>query len=186
MAGYQMTRGFRVSRDALGKFRSKYTRGSAVGMSLDNPMVKTVVEGVEVAGTSFLFGFLHGRKGGMPETAKVPWDLGTAALMHVLGFAGIGAGVGGTEGETDAPWHMHNVGNGALAYYTGSMGAQIGQRMRKAAKNPDGTSQLTGVATPRTITMGSGPNFYGSQFPSQAQPAVHQWSPQQIAAMHRR
>jgi len=175
MAGYQMTRGFRVSRDTLGRFRSKYTRGSAVGMSMDNPTVRTIVQTGEVAGTSFLFGFLHGRKGGMPETARVPWDLGTAALMHTLGFAGIGE-------EQDAPFHLHNVGNGALWYYTGSMGAQIGQRMRKSA------GQLTGKATPRTITEGQ-PQFYGGAYPAgmnAGQPAVHQWSPQQIAAMHRR
>lgn len=180
MAGYQMTRGFRVSRDTLGRFRSKYTRGSAVGLSMDNPTVRTVVQTTEVAGTAFLFGFLHGRKGGMPETAKVPWDLGTAALMHVLGFAGVGE-------DQDAPWHLHNVGNGALSYYTGSMGAQIGQRMRRSAGQMKAPEKFVGQ-TPRTITEGQ-PQFYGGAYPTgmnAAQPAVHQWSPQQIAAMHRR
>jgi hypothetical protein len=84
-------------------------------------------------GGAFGMGVLHGRKGGMPETAGIPWDAGFGFLTTGLGlFAGKWL-----KGAADP---IIALGSGMLSYWSGSMGAQLGQSMRKNA------GEFTGVA----------------------------------------
>lgn len=111
-----------------------------MAFSLSKSNMEQALQSLEVGGAAFGLGFVHGRKGTMPEKFGVPLDLGAAIGLHLLAFSGY------TKG---AAKHLHALGDGALAYYLGSLGGQWGQRRRKAA------GELTGAATPRTITAGS-------------------------------
>jgi hypothetical protein len=125
---------------------------------------------VEVGAAAFGLGFLHGRKGGMPETFGIPWDLGSAALLHLLGFSGYAEGY---------EQHLHNLGNGALAYYVGSMGAQIGQKMRQEVKTGDDAWKGSPFTEEEAKKRGLGVRTITAGTPGGV------WSPAQQAAMYR-
>lgn len=82
---------------------------------------------------TFLMGLLHGRKGGMPETYGVPWDIGFGLLTMALGF-------GASKWLKGAADPIIALGSGFTGYFSGSMGAMLGQSMRKNA------GEFTGVA----------------------------------------
>lgn len=126
-----------------------------MAFALSKNNMEQALQSLEVGGAALGLGFVHGRKGTMPEKFGVPLDLGAAIGLHLLAFSGY------TKG---AAKHLHALGDGALAYYLGSLGGQWGQKRRKAA------GELTGAATPRTITAGAVP--FGSQ--PQSTPA---WGP---------
>jgi hypothetical protein len=83
---------------------------------------------VEVGGTAGLMGYANGR---MAEAgsdhyavAGVPVDLGVAAGMHLLAFAG---------GFGKYKEHGHNIGDGALAAYAYRVGNAMGVQAKIAA-----------------------------------------------------
>jgi hypothetical protein len=81
---------------------------------------------VEIWGSSFAIGWLHGRKGIMPTLFGVPYDALGAVAAYVVAFSGMAKG---------AEDHVLNIGHGLGAYYAGNLGAALGQKMRK--ESPD-------------------------------------------------
>ena len=97
------------------KFMNAKTRLANVQKNAQ-AMVGTVVQTTEVAGTAFGFGVINGRWGS-PEIVGMPVDLAFGVGLHALAFLGV------------AEDHAHNIGDGALASYTASLGAGIGRKM---------------------------------------------------------
>lgn len=115
-----------------------------------------ISEGIETAltvGTSLGTGILHGRKGEMPSLGPVPLDA-------ALGFGTLLLGAAGVAGKKGSGYIL-DVSRGFLSYFGGSVGAQVGQKMRKTA------GELTGATTgtvesgflsgTRTVTKGALP-----------------------------
>jgi hypothetical protein len=105
----------RALEDIEKKFSNAKTRLANVQKSAQK-IVGTVVQTTEVAGTAFGFGVVNGRWGS-PEILGMPVDLAFGAGMHLLAFLDV------------AEEHAHNIGDGALASYTASLGAGIGRKM---------------------------------------------------------
>lgn len=105
----------RALEDLEKKFVGAKTRLANVQKTAQK-MVGSVVQTTEVAGTAFGFGVINGRWGS-PEILGMPVDLAFGVGMHVLAFLDI------------ADEHTHNIGDGALASYTASLGAGIGRKM---------------------------------------------------------
>ena len=89
-------------------------------------VTRNVVRTAEVGGSAFGFGLLQGR---LPEAKQkvmgVDIGLGSAVLLHVFGFAGIGGDYAG---------HLHAIGDGALASFLTKQGILMGARMAKEAQ----------------------------------------------------
>jgi hypothetical protein len=91
-------------------------------------MLDKAITALEVAGTAFGIGVLHGRQGNVPAIAKIPLDLGLGVGLTLAGFL-LDEKIGD---------HLINVGLGALTYYAGSKGGAVGQNMRKNMKDAAG------------------------------------------------
>lgn len=102
-------------------------------------IIQQTVSATLTVGAATAIGVVHGRKGVMPGIGPVPVDAAAGAGALVVG--GLVGGRGGM--------YLMDVGKGLLSYFGGSIGAQLGQRMRKNA------GELTGVANSRTITAGA-------------------------------
>lgn len=83
--------------------------------------VESVVASAEVSATTFTFGVINGRWGGV-ELIGLPIDLWAGLGFHVLGFLGV------------APKHMHAFGTGSLAAYSHTLGAGIGREMKEKVR----------------------------------------------------
>jgi hypothetical protein len=98
-------------------------------------VTRSVVRTAEVGGAAFGFGLLQGR---LPESKQkvmgVDIGLGSAVMLHVLGFAGIGGDYAG---------HLHAAGDGALASFLTKQGILYGARMAKDAALKKGQAQPT-------------------------------------------
>lgn len=105
----------RALEDLEKKFTSAKTRLATVQKKAQG-IVGAVVQTTEVTGTAFGFGVINGRWGS-PEVLGMPVDLLFGAAMHTLAFLDV------------AEEHAHNIGDGALASYTASLGAGIGRKM---------------------------------------------------------
>lgn len=109
-----------ISTTALKKIESRYSgmknRLANVKKEAEKTAM-TVVDAGEVVGTAFALGVVNGRFSN-PEPMGIPVDLGVGIAAHVLGFV-----------VDDGERHLHNLGNGALAVYFGSLGAGVGQKM---------------------------------------------------------
>ena len=120
-----------------------------------------ISEGIETAltvGTSLGTGIVHGRKGEMPSLGPVPLDAALGAGTLLLGLSG----VAGRKGSR----YLMDVSRGFLSYFGGSIGAQVGQKMRKDAGEQTGatvgpvgadgkpTSSGYSLSGTRTITKG--------------------------------
>ncbi len=117
-----------ISLRALDEIEKKYTSAKSRLANVQKSaqkIVGTVVQTTEVTGTAFGFGIINGRWGS-PEILGMPVDLAVGAGMHLLAFLDI------------AEEHAHNIGDGALASYTASLGAGIGRKMlvESNTKNP--------------------------------------------------
>ena len=86
-------------------------------------VTRSVVRTAEVGGAAFGFGLLQGR---LPEKRQkvmgVDIGLGSAALLHVMAFAGIGGDYSG---------HLHAIGDGALAAFLTKQGILYGAKLAK-------------------------------------------------------
>ena len=87
---------------------------------------------VEVGLGSFAIGWYHGRKGAMPTYFGVPMDAGAGGLLILTGFFKF-------SGSED----IFHVGLGVFSYWTGNLGAQLGQKMRKQTPDWKGTPFTT-------------------------------------------
>jgi hypothetical protein len=134
------------------------------GFGISKEQTDQALAAMTVGGTSFGLGYLHGRKGNMPEKWNIPLDLAIGVGAHLATMFGvIPKGLAG---------HVRNIGNGGLGYYFGSLGGQLGQKARKDA------SELTGVANKRTITAGWAGPALG--------PKNKAWAPYNPAAAYQR
>lgn len=121
-------------------------------------MVKTGV-GIGIVGlTSGAIGTIHGRKGVMPALGPVPLDAAVAGGALALALSG-------ALGR--ATPYVVDVCKGATGYFAGSLGAQIGQRMRKKSTEGLGVTTVGSIENgwltgTRTITKGEGPNSTGA------------------------
>lgn len=107
-------------------------------------LIGAVAQTGVIAGTSFGFGYLAGRKGDV-RFMKVPVALGSAAVFHIGGFFG----VFGKHSEI-----AHNMGDGALASYMTILGVQIGTEHKAAAEKSSGAQLPAAASTSGWAAMG--------------------------------
>lgn len=108
-------------------------------------LIPEVVGLAEGATAALLTGVLHGRRGEMPKIPKTPIPADAAVSL-----LGIGFGIWAPFGRNVAR-HTFRVVGGVVDYFTGSIGAQVGQRLRKNA------GESVSIPTSRTIMMGELP-----------------------------
>lgn len=77
-----------------------------------------------VGGTAFGLGVLQGKTGGI-EVVGVPFDLLVGVGAHAAGFMKLGG---------RSSHQLHNVGDGALALYAGTMGRAVGNTWKTTGK----------------------------------------------------
>lgn len=96
-------------------------------------VVETMVHTAEVSSAAFIAGVVQGKTGGV-EVLGVPMDLGLAAGLHVLAFAGVGGRMSS---------HLHGFGDGFLAAFLATTGRGVGQAW--AAKAAATKTKSSGV-----------------------------------------
>ena len=112
------------------KFQNRARAISAKGEQMMQQASDTAV----TTGTAFALGVVQGKTGGF-EIMSMPLDLLVGAGAHVAGFMKLG-------GKNSA--HLHNVGNGALALYAGTMGRAIGANWKATGKLSLGGARVAG------------------------------------------
>jgi hypothetical protein len=90
------------------------------GEHITEKAIRTVV----VSGTAFSLGVVQGKTGGV-EIMNIPLDLLVGAGAHVGGFMRIA----GKHSD-----HLHNVGDGAMALFAGTMGRSVGNTWKTTGK----------------------------------------------------
>ena len=104
---------------------------------------------VEIGGVAFAFGWVRGYYG-EKKVLGLPIEGWTAIGCHAVGLWFDFSAKTGKEGEWNRIIGMqfHNVGNGALAAWTHTMGAETGARMKEAKQQaqPATAGILTGAA----------------------------------------
>lgn len=125
----------KISKQNLSGWKGKALRAQARMRNISakaDETVQTLVHTAEVGSAAFVSGVVNGKTGGI-EVVGVPLDLGLAAGLHVLGFAGVGGKMSG---------HLHGFADGFLAAFLATTGLGVGKAM--AAKSPAATSGLPG------------------------------------------
>jgi len=103
--------------------RMKHKYANAISKA--HSVVHTAVRTAEVGAGAFAFGMLQGRlPADKQKVMGVDVSLGSAVLLHVLGYAGIGG---------DAAAHLHGFGDGALASFLSTQGIKMGDEWAKKA-----------------------------------------------------
>ena len=113
----------KISKRDLGGWKGKALRAQNRMKNISKKadrVVETMVHTAEVSSAAFVAGVVQGRTGGI-EVIGVPLDLGLAAGLHVLAFAGIG-------GKMSS--HLHGFGDGFLAAFLATTGRGVGQAMK--------------------------------------------------------
>lgn len=113
----------KLTKSQLSGWKGKALRAQARMKNISakaDETVSTMVHTAEVSSAAFVAGVVQGRTGGI-EVVGVPLDLGLAASLHVLGFAGIG-------GKMSS--HLHGFGDGFLAAFLATTGRGVGQAMK--------------------------------------------------------
>ncbi len=114
-----------------------------------------VVQTVTICGTSFGFGYMNGRmmdpqgRRGV-ELFGVPMEAITGIGMTLFGFM---------SSSSKYADHLHNIGNGALAAYTTSLGVEVGEKMRVnalRAANPAAATPPPAVTSGNRFASGAG------------------------------
>jgi hypothetical protein len=100
-------------------------------------MIRAGLDTGEVLLAAGTIGYVHGRKGYVPKVLGVPIDLGTFLVGKIGAFLM-------TAYKVPLAADVHALSNGPGAYYIGSVGADMGQRALRAAKNKDGTPEAKG------------------------------------------
>jgi hypothetical protein len=121
-----------ASRGDVSRLVSQVEKGKATVAKIKEKATETMqvaVGAMEVAVTSFGFGYARGRMAtadGEFSVMGVPPDLLAGVVLHGLGFLG-------AFGKFDE--HAHNLGNGALAAFLTTKGVQFGVEARKEPLN---------------------------------------------------
>lgn len=129
----------KISKRDLGGWKGKALRAQNRMKNISKQADKTVatmVHTAEVSSAAFVAGVVQGRTGGI-EVVGVPMDLGLAAGLHVLAFAGIGGKMAS---------HLHGFGDGFLAAFLATTGRGVGQAMK---------AKQTGSALPAATSGGA-------------------------------
>jgi hypothetical protein len=117
----------KVTASHLTKLRSQVEKFQARARAIavkGEAMVQQASDTAVTTATAFTLGMVQGRTGGF-EIMGMPLDLIVGAGAHVAGFMKLG---GKNSGQ------LHNVGNGALALYAGTMGRAIGANWKATGK----------------------------------------------------
>ena len=110
----------KIDKKTLGGWKEKAVRAQKRLQSASKKAdvaIETIVHTAEVGSAAFVAGVVQGRTGGV-EILGVPMDLGAAAALHVLAFAGVGGKMSG---------HLHSFGDGFLAAFLATTGRGVGQ-----------------------------------------------------------
>jgi hypothetical protein len=116
-----------MAEKAMNRIKSVRERGEAV--------METATRTAIVGTTSLALGVIQGKTGGV-EILGLPLDLLIGAGAHAAGFMKLG-------GKNSA--HLHNVGDGALALYAGTMGRAIGANWKATGKLGLGGAKVSGM-----------------------------------------
>lgn len=114
---------YKVTQEQLERWKSSLaSAGKKLALYKDkaDSVVERGVRMVEIGGAAFAWGVAKGKTGGI-DFLGVPLDLWAGLGLNALGFVG----VGGHYGD-----HLHNLGNGSLASFMTTLGAQIGDDWR--------------------------------------------------------
>ena len=88
-------------------------------------VVEKAVTTVEIGAASFGMGVAYGKladaRGVAPSVLGVPIDLGAGLGLNLMAYLG----VGGKHVD-----HLHNLGNGSLAFYLGRVGSEVGKNWK--------------------------------------------------------
>lgn len=130
---------------AASEHSSKYWRDQVVRLKNEAAkkiadswhIIRAVLDTGEVLLSIGGFGYIWGRYGYMPKRLGIPIDLGIGGVLKIGAFF---LTVYKVPGAAD----VHSFSNGALGSYANAVGADIGQRALKNAKNKDGTPQMKG------------------------------------------
>ena len=125
----------KIDKKTLGGWKEKAVRAQKRLQSATkraDVTIETIVHTAEVGSAAFVAGVVQGRTGGV-EVLGVPIDLGAAAALHVLAFAGVGGKMSG---------HLHGFADGFLAAFLATTGRGVGQAW--AAKEEATPAKATG------------------------------------------
>jgi len=117
----------KVTASHLNKLRSQVEKFQARARAVaakGEVMVQQAADTAVSTGTAFALGVVQGKTGGF-EFMGLPLDLLVGGAAHAAGFMKLG-------GKNSN--HLHNVGNGALALYAGTMGRAIGANWKTTGK----------------------------------------------------
>jgi hypothetical protein len=134
------------ARDAVVRSEGRLARLKTV----TGEMVERVVQTAEVQAASFGMGLVNGRYTEQtpqgpkaPEVLGIPAELLAGIGLHVAAYAKVAGG---------ASKHLHNLGDGSLAFYFGQLGRGIGIDMAREAALVPGASPVLPAA--RAATAG--------------------------------
>lgn len=116
-----------MAEKAMNRIKTVRERGEQV--------METATRTAIVGTTSLALGVIQGKTGGV-EILGLPLDLLIGAGAHAAGFMKLG-------GKNSA--HLHNVGDGALALYAGTMGRAIGANWKATGKLGLGGAKVSGM-----------------------------------------
>lgn len=106
----------------LGNLHRAHGRARAA-LEKMHDVTRTAFRTAEVGASAFGFGMLQGRlPADKQHVMGVDIGLGSAVVLHVLGYAGIGGDYAG---------HLHAIGDGALASFLTSQGIKMGAQLAK-------------------------------------------------------
>lgn len=111
-----------VTRAYIDELKDRGRATAARFRETQKESIDSVLEVLEVGGGAFVAGLIHGRAGAMPTYFGVPADAGAGGLAVAAGLL--------MKNK-----HVLRGGLGVFSYWTGNLGAQVGQKMRK--KTPD-------------------------------------------------
>lgn len=121
-------------------------------------LVLTVAAVAEVAGTAYAFGFIRAYYG-EKTFLKLPIEAWAAILCHGIGLYFDLTAKGGNEGEMRriVGMQFHNIGNGALAAFMTTLGAEMGANTlqnKQQSAQPAASGALTGAPIPHQLGPG--------------------------------
>ena len=130
--------GLQISRKDLERYKSQALgarkRLSKVKDKADNA-AQALVRTAEVNASAMALGMFRGRYN-VDAVMGVAPELAVGVGLHALGLMGVG-------GESST--HLHNLGDGALAAHTFSMGQAMGKKLLEAPKTPKKTPAKTAL-----------------------------------------
>lgn len=157
----------KMLREAREKAKASYQRVKGKLEAANATTRQVVLEtlgAAEIGAVAFGFGFMRGYYG-EKNLLNVPVELWATFAFHGVGLVLDFRAKPEAAGDWDrmVARQLHNLGNGALAAYTHTLGASMGAEMR--AKQPAPPNQAMGPATAGALP---GPPQYAPQYAPQS------------------